>query len=134
MRVWRHNKTGRLYVITGHCMIESTATIAVRYQALNHDESPEWVRPELEFHDGRFTPVRVIVDPNPEFPVSKFERLPDLNGYGLWRRREPYGGFSYWSDDIGSGRRIFDEGIDDWKMLGELAERLGVDLKSKGEK
>ena len=41
-------------------------------------------------------------------------------GYGLWRKLEPHGGYSYWTDDIGGGRKIFDEGIDDWFLLFEL--------------
>lgn len=52
------------------------------------------------------------------------ETLPDLsNGYGLWRRKEPHGGYSYWTDDIGGGRCIFDEGLDDWVTLMELKRR-----------
>lgn len=56
------------------------------------------------------------------------ERIGDICGYGLWRRKEPHGGFSYWTDDIACGRRIFDEGMDDWRILFALAERLNVDF------
>lgn len=46
--------------------------------------------------------------------TQELEPLPDTpQGYGLWRRCEPHGGYSYWTDDIGGGRRVYDEGLDD---------------------
>lgn len=52
--------------------------------------------------------------------------LPDMKcGYGLWRRKEPHGGYSYWSDYIPGGVRVFDEGLDDARATLEVLERTG---------
>lgn len=51
---WMHLKTGHLYVITGHCIIEATVTGAVLYRRAEEPEGLIWCRPIDEFMDGRF--------------------------------------------------------------------------------
>jgi hypothetical protein len=45
-------------------------------------------------------------------------------GYAVFRTLEPHGGYSYWIDDVGGGRCMFDEGLDDWDLLDELRRLL----------
>lgn len=53
MRIWRHKKTGGLYVIiTDNFQIEATLEQGVLYRNLS--DGREWVRPKSEFMDGRF--------------------------------------------------------------------------------
>ena len=52
---WRHVKTGKVYWIVRIGKIESDLTEAVIYED-SHGEV--WVRPEVEFMDGRFVPIR----------------------------------------------------------------------------
>lgn len=56
--VWRHKKTGNLYMILGMCIIEEMHTEAFRYVCL-HDSQIEWIRPVGEFLDGRFERVEL---------------------------------------------------------------------------
>lgn len=51
--IWRHKKTGNLYIILADDMlIESTMERAICYVSL-HDNR-KWIRPHKEFYDGRF--------------------------------------------------------------------------------
>lgn len=57
---------------------------------------------------------------------SEFIRLPDTsNGYRLWKRKEPHGGYSYWTDDCGIERRVLDEGLDCPFILFDVLQRNG---------
>jgi hypothetical protein len=51
--VWRHRKTGHLYMVWGHCVIEATLTPAILYTRWP-ERDVFWVRPLTEFLDGRF--------------------------------------------------------------------------------
>lgn len=55
--VWRHKKTGGLYVVLFACVIEADWSPGLVYQNVNG--GPLIVRPTDQFLDGRFTPVRV---------------------------------------------------------------------------
>ncbi len=62
-RLYRHVKTGRLYQITSTATLEKTGEAVVIY-SLGHEhpyalpnDQRLWVRPEAEFHDGRFEAV-----------------------------------------------------------------------------
>lgn len=51
--IWRHKKTGGLYIILEDDLtIEATMERAVCYVSI-HDNR-KWIRPHSEFHDGRF--------------------------------------------------------------------------------
>jgi len=51
--IWRHKKTGGLYVILDEdAVIEKTLERATIYRSLSDNRT--WVRPFDEFHDGRF--------------------------------------------------------------------------------
>lgn len=50
--IWQHLKSGGLYVVIGHCLIEADLTPATIYRSLFDGET--WVRPTAEFEDGRF--------------------------------------------------------------------------------
>lgn len=41
-------------------------------------------------------------------------------GYWIYRQEEGHGGYSYWVDDIGGGRRVWDDGLDDEDILVEV--------------
>ncbi|QDP65321.1 MAG: hypothetical protein Unbinned200contig1000_61 [Prokaryotic dsDNA virus sp.] len=49
---WVHKKTGKMYVILHHGLLESSLEPVVIYQ--QEDGGPVWVRPAEEFFDGRF--------------------------------------------------------------------------------
>lgn len=55
--LWRHQKTGGVYVICGECQIEATNEPAVLYSSVQI-EGPLWCRPKTEFLDGRFIRLR----------------------------------------------------------------------------
>jgi len=50
--LYRHVKTGGLYLLLGDCLIESDKTLAVIYKSMC--DGRVWVRPTREFFDGRF--------------------------------------------------------------------------------
>lgn len=51
--IWRHKKTGGLYVILDEdFQIEATLQRGTLYRSLHDNRT--WVRPFDEFHDGRF--------------------------------------------------------------------------------
>lgn len=50
----RHLKTGGLYQVLHAATIEATMTPAVVYEG---QDGGKWVRPQVEFHDGRFQPI-----------------------------------------------------------------------------
>jgi hypothetical protein len=50
--LYRHIKTGGLYLLLGDCLIESDKTLAVIYRSMS--DGQVWVRPTKEFFDGRF--------------------------------------------------------------------------------
>jgi hypothetical protein len=53
---WRH-RSGGLYVVVAHCVLEADLTPAVGYVAADAGAGAAlWVRPLAEFTDGRFTP------------------------------------------------------------------------------
>lgn len=53
--LYKHLKSGNLYVIVGCGFIESTCEMAVIYQRYDSSDVPvTWIRPSSEFFDGRF--------------------------------------------------------------------------------
>lgn len=54
---WRHRKTGGVYVIDHHGLIEATLEPAVVYRPKDGTPGLVWVRPAAEFFDGRFEEV-----------------------------------------------------------------------------
>lgn len=51
--IWRHKKTGGLYIILDEdAIIEKTLERATIYRSLSDNRT--WIRPFEEFHDGRF--------------------------------------------------------------------------------
>jgi len=65
--VYKHVKTGGLYVVIGSCRIEKDNVLAIRYRPLNATY-PEWIRPEKEFFDGRFKYINV------EYLLNEYEK------------------------------------------------------------
>jgi hypothetical protein len=57
--IYRHVKTGGLYVILGDALIEDGAVCSIVYQSLA--DGQVWVRPTKEFFDGRFTKESAVV-------------------------------------------------------------------------
>ena len=57
--LFKHEKTGHLYVVIAHCILESTTKPGILYQrSINGvPMGPIWARDASEFYDGRFTPV-----------------------------------------------------------------------------
>ena len=52
--VWRHLKTGHIYIVVGECLIEASVTDAILYRRCDGTRGPVWCRPLSEFTDGRF--------------------------------------------------------------------------------
>ena len=52
MKLWKHTKSGRLYVEIGRGKYDPTFAQVVIYQSTKTQEI--WVRPQTEFDDGRF--------------------------------------------------------------------------------
>jgi hypothetical protein len=55
--LWKHLKTGNMYVIVDVCLLEATLDEHVLYKRADHT-GPIWCRPMSEFIDGRFEQVR----------------------------------------------------------------------------
>lgn len=51
----QHRKGGLYQILHGHAVIEMTMTPAVVYES---QDGTIWVRPQLQFHDGRFTEIK----------------------------------------------------------------------------
>lgn len=68
--IWQHVKSGGLYTVIGHEMIEADLTPATIYRSLW--DGAVWVRPTAEFEDGRFRNIAVddITDCRPEADKS----------------------------------------------------------------
>lgn len=56
--VWRHIKSGHVYMITGLCLLEREWKPAYLYRQLGAPYVPQIARDCEEWHDGRF--VRVM--------------------------------------------------------------------------
>lgn len=54
---WQHAKGG-IYRVLRVARMEADLTPVVVYEDVN-DKAEVWVRPQAEFEDGRFTPVRL---------------------------------------------------------------------------
>lgn len=54
---WRHVKSGKVYVVRMHAIIEATLEPAVIYYRKHAAPEETWCRPALEFFDGRFEPT-----------------------------------------------------------------------------
>lgn len=52
--VWRHKKSGGVYVVKLHVIVEATLAPAVVYHNRQKTKSEIWCRPASEFFDGRF--------------------------------------------------------------------------------
>ncbi len=59
-KVWRHKKTGGLYVTEHVALLEATLDPVVIYRSMK--DGTRWVRPAREFCDGRFEvlPMQVV--------------------------------------------------------------------------
>lgn len=58
--IWKHKKSGGLYLIIGFCVKEDDFTNMVLYKEVPKEiDRPEilWARPVGEFFDGRFTQI-----------------------------------------------------------------------------
>ena len=55
---WRHRKSGTVYCIVGHGIIEKGEVPCFFYGAAGQSDPILWVRPCEEFLDGRFDRVR----------------------------------------------------------------------------
>ena len=55
---YRHTKTGGTYRLMYHALIEHNLLPAVVYRS--ESDNTAWVRPALEFFDGRFQPIEEI--------------------------------------------------------------------------
>lgn len=53
---WRHKKTGTVYWVLAVGLLETGLVPHVVYTEDCDDESPLWLRPVVEFLDGRFEP------------------------------------------------------------------------------
>lgn len=64
--IWQHAKSGGLYTVVGHCLIEADLTHATIYRSLW--DGQVWVRPTTEFEDGRFRNIAVdeVTDCTPQ--------------------------------------------------------------------
>ncbi|WP_065335496.1 hypothetical protein [Tritonibacter mobilis] len=64
--IWQHVRSGGLYTIIGHGLIEADLTPATIYRSLW--DGAVWVRPTAEFEDGRFRNLSVdeVTDCRPE--------------------------------------------------------------------
>lgn len=61
--LWRHLKTGHLYVIVGECRIEATMEPAYLYARVDEKTRAKefgapWARPKDEFLDGHFEALK----------------------------------------------------------------------------
>jgi hypothetical protein len=56
--LWRHKKSGAVYVIGGECKIEATNETGILYSSVQNN-GPLWCRPKSEFLDGRFLRLKV---------------------------------------------------------------------------
>lgn len=55
------------------------------------------------------------------------ERLKDsIFGWGLWQEDNGAGGYTYWTDDVSCGRRVWDDCLDDPRLVFEILDRQGV--------
>lgn len=58
--------------------------------------------------------------------MDELERLEDsVMGYGIWRKPTPVGGYEYYTDDCGIGRRFWNDAIDDPRLVFEILDREG---------
>lgn len=64
----------------------------------------------------------VVVDLNESTGLQFFYETE--KGYWVYRQKAGHGGYTYWIDDVGGGRLLFDEGLDDWESLDELRKKL----------
>jgi hypothetical protein len=57
--IWKHLKTGGVYIVTGACQFEVSNRPGVLYVAVTVAmDGPQWARDREEFLDGRFELVR----------------------------------------------------------------------------
>lgn len=47
------------------------------------------------------------------------------DGFGLYRRKEGHGGYSYWTDEAAPGVMVFDEGLTNILHIFEAMDHLG---------
>lgn len=47
-------------------------------------------------------------------------------GHGLFRRKEVHGGHSYWTDEVGGGMCVYDEGLTNIMSVFEAMEDLKI--------
>lgn len=53
--IWRHVKTGHVYIVECCALVEADLSVVVVYRRL-HELGLNWTRPFDEFTDGRFAP------------------------------------------------------------------------------
>ena len=56
-KLYRHVKTGRVYLVTGFATHSETAEELVIYRCWEPREKQVWARPRAMFEDGRFEPL-----------------------------------------------------------------------------
>lgn len=58
--------------------------------------------------------------------MGKLEKMEDsVTGYGLWREPSEAGGYRYYTDDCGVGRVVWDDVLDDPRLIFEVLDRQG---------
>ena len=81
-------------------------------------------------------------DPAPTEELVLVDTLP--SGFGIWKRKEGHGGYSFWTDSVGLALRVWDEALDDpevtlavWsnlysvENLGKLRDDLNLMIEKK---
>lgn len=66
-QLYRHVKSGGVYIVTGFCVIEATNRPGILYRKVNAGYDVTWVRDRAEFLDGRF----VVHDVAPLAPPKR---------------------------------------------------------------
>lgn len=49
-----------------------------------------------------------------------------VEGHTLFKKEEAHGGYSYWSDEIGGGTKVYDEGTDNIISIFAALDDLGI--------
>jgi hypothetical protein len=59
MNLYRHKKTGKVYILLMTAHMEKDSAHVCVYQRVGHDDKNDntWVRPASEFFDGRFEAI-----------------------------------------------------------------------------
>lgn len=58
--IWRHEKSGGVYIVDCIAIEEATLSVVVAYRLLHGERPVTFTRPYKEFTDGRFTQMEDI--------------------------------------------------------------------------